>query len=164
MKMKKISKMKNNCTSMWNRGHFDRKAQAALALAVSLWIAGGGVVVAGQITTVETDYTGELNGNHSGDNWGDRTGDPNDNEVTVNAAVKVTGDVRGGYYFNKDGKVTNNIVTINGTVTKAVYGGESGHGYDVMGNQVTVTGTVGENVYGGRVRGGDGTATGNTVT
>ncbi|MBQ3863999.1 MAG: hypothetical protein II790_08185, partial [Schwartzia sp.] len=164
MKMKKISKMKNNCTSMWNRGHFDRKAQAALALAVSLWIAGGGVVVAGQITTVETDYTGELNGNHSGDNWGDRTGDPNDNEVTVNAAVKVTGDVRGGYYFNKDGKVTNNIVTINGTVTKAVYGGESGRGYDVMGNQVTVTGTVGENVYGGRVRGGDGTATGNTVT
>ena len=149
---------------MWNRGHFDRKAQAALALAVSLWIAGGGVVVAGQITTVETDYTGELNGNHSGDNWGDRTGDPNDNEVTVNAAVKVTGDVRGGYYFNKDGKVTNNIVTINGTVTKAVYGGESGRGYDVMGNQVTVTGTVGENVYGGRVRGGDGTATGNTVT
>ena len=112
MKMKKISKMKNNCTSMWNRGHFDRKAQAALALAVSLWIAGGGVVVAGQITTVETDYTGEVNGNHSGDNWGDRTGDPNDNEVTVNAAVKVTGDVRGGYYFNKDGKVTNNIVTI----------------------------------------------------
>ena len=164
MKMKKISKMKNNCTSMWNSGHFDRKAQAALALAVSLWIAGGGVVVAGQITTVETDYTGELNGNHSGDNWGDRTGDPNDNEVTVNAAVKVTGDVRGGYYFNKDGKVTNNIVTINGTVTKAVYGGESGRGYDVMGNQVTVTGTVGENVYGGRVRGGDGTATGNTVT
>ncbi len=40
MKMKKISKMKNNCTSMWNSGHFDRKAQAALALAVSLWIAG----------------------------------------------------------------------------------------------------------------------------
>ncbi|KHM51549.1 outer membrane autotransporter barrel domain-containing protein [Anaerovibrio lipolyticus DSM 3074] len=120
--------------------------------------------MAGQITTVETDYTGEVNGNHSGDNWGDRTGDPNDNEVTVNAAVKVTGDVRGGFYFNKDGNVTNNIVTINGTVTKAVYGGESDHGYDVMGNQVTVTGTVGENVYGGWTGGGSGTATGNSVT
>lgn len=48
MKMKKISKMNNNCTSMWNSGHFDRKAQAALALAVSLWIANGGVVWAGE--------------------------------------------------------------------------------------------------------------------
>jgi hypothetical protein len=63
MKMKKISKMKNNCTSMWNSGHFDRKAQAALALAVSLWIANGGVASAVEYvnvdTTVSTDESGK---------------------------------------------------------------------------------------------------------
>lgn len=63
MKMKKMSKMKNNCTSMWNRGHFDRKAQAALALAVSLWIANGGVASADEYvnvdTTVSTDESGK---------------------------------------------------------------------------------------------------------
>ncbi|MCR5447379.1 MAG: hypothetical protein K6E80_07180, partial [Schwartzia sp.] len=64
MKMKKISKMKNNCTSMWNSGHFDRKAQAALALAVSLWIANGGVASAEKVsvsenTTVSTDESGK---------------------------------------------------------------------------------------------------------
>ena len=141
-----------------------KKARAALALAVSLWIATGGVASAGQTTTVETNHTGEVNGNHNGDNLGDRTGDPNGNTVTVNEGVKVTEDVRGGFYFNKDGNVTNNIVTINGTVIKAVYGGESDRGYDVMGNQVTVTGTVGANVYGGYTGGGSGTATGNSVT
>ena len=46
MKMKRTFKMKNNCASMGHIGNFDRKAQATLALAVSLWTATGGVASA----------------------------------------------------------------------------------------------------------------------
>ncbi len=147
-------------------GQNKRQAQMALALAVSLWIAGGGVASAGQTTTIETNHTGEVNGNHNnGDDLGDRTGDPNGNTVTVNEGFTVTGTVNGAYYFNINGNVTNNTVTVNGTVTNEVCGGISDRGYDVTGNHVAVTGTVGGDVYGGCTEGGSsGTATGNSVT
>ncbi|MBQ1647146.1 MAG: hypothetical protein II047_01545, partial [Bacteroidales bacterium] len=53
--MKRTFKMKNNCTSMGHIGNFDRKAQAALALAVSLWIANGGVASADGRLYIDAD-------------------------------------------------------------------------------------------------------------
>ena len=176
MKMKKISKMKNNCTSMWNRGHFDRKAQAALALAVSLWIAGGGAAWAEEITvhneesvayincsgdgnTIIVESGGSVTGSGGSDAGASITGGVNNNEITVAGTVRYR--VNGGY--SDDSSVSGNHVTVSGEVKDYVYGGNSNYGSQVSDNHVIVTGKVNECAYGGRVL-DSGSATGNSVT
>ena len=45
-----------------------KKAQAALALAVSLWMAGGSLASAGQTTTIAEDHDSTVYGNHANGN------------------------------------------------------------------------------------------------
>jgi len=164
------------------------KGQAALALAVSLWIAGG-VVVSAQEITVDENYNGYIYGNTVDPNnkskwWVPNESNPNNNMVTVNNGVTVTGSISGSL-VNENYDVTNNTVTVNGTVTFHVYGGQSYYknannniaiingtvqenvcgGYTMLGiasgNSVTINGTVNKDVYGGYSYS---SATGNRVT
>ncbi|MBQ9376790.1 MAG: hypothetical protein IJU05_03175, partial [Schwartzia sp.] len=59
------------------------KKELALALAVSLWMAGGGVASAGQTTTIAADHNGNVYGNHNGTDWATYSGGPNDNTVNM---------------------------------------------------------------------------------
>ena len=122
----------------------------ALALAVSLWIAGGGVASATD-TVINEDYYGTLYDNDD---------DSSNNTLTVNNAT-VYGSVNGGVSSSAD--VTGNTVTLNGaTVMEGVCGGSAIQG-TVKGNTVIATNSKINNlVYGGFVE--SGTATGNTVT
>ena len=122
----------------------------ALVLAVSLWIAGGGVASA-QDTVINEDYYGTLYDNDD---------DSSNNTLTVNNAT-VYGSVNGGVSSSAD--VTGNTVTLNGaTVMEGVCGGSAIQG-TVKGNTVIATNSKINNlVYGGFAS--SGTATGNTVT
>ena len=136
------------------------KSQAALALAVSLWIVTGGIASA-QETTVAEDYTGNVYGNHDNTGWNhsDGTWLADDNIVTVNAGVTVTGSVYGGSTGGNTGEnhsASRNYVTINGAVTGDVYGGRCGDEGSASNNHITVSGgTVGGKIYGGFVYRGD---------
>lgn len=179
MKMKKMSKMKNNCTSMWNRGHFDRKAQAALALAVSLWIANGGVASADEYVNVDTTVSTDESGKEyylvqkEGSDGSKGSGvkftvadggtvkkiDGNFGNSSGNTVIiEEGGNVKDVYGESIIGGWCNNEVIVEGTVTGHVYGGENVGGVSTD-NHVVVTGTVSGVVYGGS---GD-TATNNTV-
>ena len=122
----------------------------ALALAVSLWIAGGGVASATD-TVINEDYYGTLYDNDD---------DSSNNTLTVNNAT-VYGSVNGGVSSSAD--VTGNTVTLNGaTVMEGVCGGSAIQG-TATGNTVIATNSKINNlVYGGVVN--SGTAAGNTVT
>ena len=159
-----------------------RKSQTALALAVSIWIATGGVASATD-TVINEDYDGIVLGNYDnvsnntvtvnnaavrydiyGSQSWEQTGEVKNNTVTLNGAV-VGDSVYGA--FSCYTAVTDNRVTVNGsTVGDSVYGGESLHA-DATGNTVTLNGAVvGGDVFGGYVKAGSSqvTAKGNTVT
>ena len=152
-----------------------RKAQAALALAVSLWIANGGVASAEESVNSNT----EINENQSSTVYKLT----NDNGVTF--TVKSGGDVKAIYSEkngntiivesggtvsgNKNGSsitggVSNNTVTIEtgATVTERVQGGYTASGA-ATGNTVIVRGTVNGLVSGGETDFSDGSASGNRV-
>lgn len=158
----------------------DRKAQAALALAVSLWIANGGVALA-ENKTVWTETT--IEGDESANAYylgGNNVAAPKGTGIkfTVENGGKVqsisgnspgnaqssgnTVIVKEGGKVGPDsdaiiGGLSNNEVSIEGTVTGRVYGGKNISGIST-GNHVVVKGTVGV-VYGGH----GATATNNTV-
>ena len=92
-----------------------KNSRAALALAVSLWIATGGVASAGQTTTIAEDHNGNVYGNHAdGQPVTDYSGDPNDNIVTMTDG-NVTGKVLGAF-FETVGSATGNQVTVSGGI------------------------------------------------
>lgn len=158
----------------------DRKSQAALALAVSLWIANGGVALA-ENKTVWTETT--IEGDESANAYylgGNNVAAPKGTGIkfTVENGGKVqsisgnspgnaqssgnTVIVKEGGKVGPDtdaiiGGLSNNEVSIEGTVTGRVYGGKNISGIST-GNHVVVKGTVGV-VYGGY----GATATNNTV-
>lgn len=133
-----------------------KKAQAALALAVSLWIASGGAASA-QDTVIEGDlFIGNAYGGKA-ESGSNAVG----NTLTAKFSA-ITGNVYGGYAV--EGSAIGNSVTLLGTSAEmSVYGG-----YAVKGNAVgnTVTAMLGSfidrDVFGGYSVNGN--ATGNTVT
>ncbi|MBE6095006.1 MAG: autotransporter outer membrane beta-barrel domain-containing protein [Schwartzia succinivorans] len=102
-----------------------KKAQAALALAVSLWMAGGSVASAQTTTIKEGDnYVGDVYGNHA------------DNQPVTD---------------HSGGSNDNTVIMTGGNVTNAVYGAFcDGSKTSAKGNQVTVSGgTIGTNELAG---------------
>ena len=129
-----------------------RKAQAALALAVSLWIAGGGLASAGQTTTIENGTYENVYGNHVSGNVQqvDPAADQNNNIVNMTG-----GDVKkDGYYVSVLGAFCDGSKTSASGNQVTVSGGKITHGdelagaaaYDVAAkltnNTVTVTGSA----------------------
>ena len=158
------------------RGWKGLKGQAALALAVSLWIGGSGVALAAEVivqdgesknyiscsgdgNTIIVESGGSVTGSGGSDAGASITGGVNNNEITVAGTVRYR--VNGGY--SDDSSVSGNHVTVSGEVKDYVYGGNSNNGSQVSDNHVIVTGKVNECAYGGRVL-GSGLATGNSVT
>ena len=153
------------------------KGHMALALAVSLWIAGGGAAWAEEITvhneesvayincsgdgnTIIVESGGSVTGSGGSDAGASITGGVNNNEITVAGTVRYR--VNGGY--SGYSSVSGNHVTVSGEVKNYVYGGNSNYGSQVSDNHVIVTGkVVNQCVYGGRVL-DSGSATGNSVT
>lgn len=126
-----------------------KKAQTALALAVSLWIVGGGVASAENKVVNGETVTGSVYGEGGADNT-----------VIVNNS-SVIQSVYGGY-VDKGNAVGNTVTMLNSFVGHSVEGGHVGSG-TVSGNVVQLTTTtVGNSVYGGYT--GDGNAINNTVT
>jgi len=131
----------------------------ALALAVSLWIANGGVAMAEDVTT-----NTEISGDHSSTGYDLKSvngvnftvkengkvkyisSDKSGNTITVESGGSVTGALYGEGIV---GGVNNNEITVAGTVNNRVNGGYSGYN-SVSGNHVTVSGEVKDYVYGGR--------------
>ncbi|MBP5199024.1 MAG: autotransporter outer membrane beta-barrel domain-containing protein [Schwartzia sp.] len=127
-----------------------RKARAALALAVSLWMAGGGIVSAGQSTTINEDHEVPVYGNHvNGDKQTiDPAADTNGNTVTMTGGT-VDGGVFGAYIENETSvqSATGNQVNVSGGTIEgnvlagaAVYSGAGNN--NVENNTVTVSGTA----------------------
>ena len=109
------------------------KKAAAVALCVSLWMAGGSVAAAQDtVITPGEGYSGDVCGNHNNTDYGTHTEDPNNNTVTIEEGVTVTGNnVLGSHYRDTERQenVTGNVVTIKGTVKGLfVIGGESYNG------------------------------------
>ena len=157
------------------RRSFAHKGQVALALAVSLWLAGGGVAAAGNTVTLNEQPTtsGEgytVDGSKlyltpgsgydklelTGGTWttlkiiyagySETDADLSGYSLTVKDGA-TTGVVYGGYDGWSVGSVRSNSVTVAGTAGGSVYGGR---GEDtVSSNSVTVAGTAGSSVYGG---------------
>lgn len=126
-----------------------KKAQTALALAVSLWIANGGVASAENKVVNGETVTGSVYGEGGADNT-----------VIVNNS-SVIQSVYGGY-VDTGNAVGNTVTMLNSLVGHSVEGGHVGSG-TVSGNVVQLTTTtVGNSVYGGYT--GDGNAMNNTVT
>ena len=95
--------MKTHADSRTLKAAGRKKAQAALALAVSLWMAGGGVASAQTTTIAEGDnYVGNVYGNHA--NGDVQQVDPNAD--LKNNIVNMTG-----------GNVTNNGAVFGAFVT-----------------------------------------------
>ncbi len=158
-----------------------KKSRAALALAVSLWMATGGVASAGQSTTINEDHgnDGSVNpedervayvyGNHAAGNVEtlDPAADTNNNTVTMTGG-KVYGDVYGAKIENdtSNRSATGNQVTVSGGTIGAedIYGAVTNNG-TANSNHVAITGgtITGKRITGGKSNyGGD--ATNNTVT
>ena len=133
-----------------------KKAQAALALAVSLWIASGGVASA-QDTVIEGDlFIGNAYGGKA-ESGSNAVG----NTLTAKFSA-ITGNVYGGYAA--EGSAIGNSVTLLDTSAQmSVYGGYAVKG-NAVGNTVTamLRSFIDRHVYGGYAV--DGNATGNTVT
>ena len=157
--------------------NISKKAQAALALAVSLWIANGGVASANTVNEVTWDGTTANPGtaitkvynpgttycinNESGyktlklygaGNAGELIyggySTKNVNGFTVNVTAGTWWTVTGGY---SAGVVSNNTVNMSGgTVGNSVCGGSSWDGGPSSNNKVTISGgTMSGQVYGG---------------
>ena len=119
-----------------------KKAQAALALAVSLWMAGGSLASA-QTTTIAEDHNGNVYGNNNGMDWATYTGGSNDNTV-----IMTGGNVQLG---------GSNVEVLGAKVTTE----------EASGNQVTVSGgkiTNGSELAGAAAYDVAATLTNNTVT
>lgn len=124
MKMKKISKTKNNCTSMWHSGHFGRKTQTALALAVSLWMANGAVASAAEPVSVHLD---------ANDNDTLVMIDEDDNPATPPAGATVTNS---GKTLTITGGTWNDAVSFVGAFR------ENGPDIDTKGYTLTLSGVT----------------------
>ena len=164
----------------------NKKAQAALALAVSLWMASGGVASANRYfngVTLEgpiygeVTYEGDLKGNSviiknstitgGKDVCGAMTMYGNAMNNTVNLQnSSIIADVYGGYSKNTGDAIGNSITADDTTIWGNVFGGcarSLGEG-DAKNNTVTLNGSeVSHSVYGGCVKRSGGYATGNTV-
>ena len=132
-----------------------KKAQTALALAVSLWIAGG--VASAQDTVIEGDlFIGNAYGGKA-ESGSNAVG----NTLTAKFSA-ITGNVYGGYAV--DGSAIGNSVTLLDTSAQQhVYGGYAVDG-SAIGNTVTAMyrSFIDRDVYGGYAVKGN--AIGNTVT
>lgn len=154
-----------------------KKAQTALALAVSLWIGGAGVAWATavssdtEISAVQSTTEYELT-NDSGVTFTVKENGEvknirstkSGNTITVESGGQVTGD---GRDYNYDysfvgiaGGFNNNNINIAGTVKNAVYGGYAKTTTELSGNRITITGEVKSDVIGAYT---DGAATNNHV-
>ena len=134
-----------------------RKAQAALALAVSLWTATGGVasaeenpiIVTGEVEYVYNGVTGDIRPFYLDSKpSGDKTG-----YTTIIDGGSVNSEAWGGVAYQKDaqdkGDASYNTVTIkNEGWAKDVYGGYSVKG-NATNNSVTLTDSDANYVYGG---------------
>ena len=148
-----------------------KKSRAALALAVSLWIAGGGVASAGQSTTINEDHEYYVFGNHAAGNVEaiDPAADTNGNTVTMTGGT-VVGGVLGADIETETSvqSATGNQVNVSGgTIEGDVLAGaavSSGAGNNnVENNTVTVSGTaaIKVDIYGALTN--NGTANNNHV-
>ena len=163
-----------------------RKAQAALALAVSLWIATGGVASAQNSGgVVQNDFYGIMyrgnNGTSNNNNvvfdtdissgggyvpavYGAHSGVPNEtatgNTVTIIGGDQLT-QVAGAYLSHSGNANGNHVIISGGTIKGAIYGGYTG-GFEGQGsainNSVTLNGvTLSEaKIYGGYDQNGTG--------
>ena len=149
----------------------------ALALAVSLWIAGSGVAWAEEVTvhngesreyidcsgdgnTITVESGGSVTGSGGSDAGASINGGVNNNSITILGTVRWR--INGGY--SVDSSVSGNHVTVSGEVKDYVYGGNSYDGSQVSDNHVIVTGKViNQCACGGSVL-ASGSATGNSVT
>ena len=147
------------------RGWKGLKGQMALALAVSLWIAGGGAAWAEDVdsnTNIKVDHKSEgynlvkdsdgtagsgVTFTVEGPNGEVKyiTSDKSGNTITVESGGKVTGSSGGA---GITGGVNNNQITMAGTVKNRINGGYSVSG-EVTGNQITISGSVEDYVQGG---------------
>lgn len=126
-----------------------KKAQTALALAVSLWIANGDIASAENKVVNGETVTGSVYGEGGADNT-----------VIVNNS-SVIQSVYGGYIAGYGSAVGNTVTMLNSFVGHSVEGGHAGSG-TVRGNVVQLTNTtVGNSVYGGYT--GDGNAISNAI-
>lgn len=144
------------------------KGQTALALAVSLWIAGGSVAWAADV-----DSNTNITDDHSSEGYNL----VKDSDGTKGSGVTFTVDNGGKVNFIKSrqsgniisiasggqvaetydsiiGGVINNQITLAGTASGKVYGGYFNSGYmsgaiAVTGNQVNINGGTANNVWGG---------------
>ena len=154
-----------------------RRKELALALCVSLWMAGGSVAGARDTTVTDTNAPPEtayghykpVFGNNDGTYAFNKSGTPSNNTIAIKLTNKVAEDVYGAEYTTPDENVSNNTAEIiSGTVTGTVYGGSANGGTaggasEAEGNKVIVKGgTVQGSVYGGKSN--LGAATNNTVT
>ena len=140
----------------------NKKAQTALALAVSLWIGGAGVAWADAVTTdtvisVDNSTTEYELTNDSGVTFTVKENGKvknirstkSDNTITVESGGQVTSAGVGEYTdIGIVGGVNNNNINIAGTVEKAVYGGYAKTTTELSGNRITITGEVKSDVVG----------------
>ena len=135
-----------------------KKTQTALALAVSLWMAGGSVASAGQTTTIEegNNYEGNVYGNHA--NGDVQSVDPaaglNNNIVNMTGGNVTNNGAVFGAFFETERSATWNKVTVSGGTigTNELAGAASyqmtvgdeyyDNTHDVSNNTVTVTGSA----------------------
>ena len=146
------------------KGSFVHKGKAALALAVSLWMAGGVLLVPGLASAANSG------GIKVGDTYRGDNGTLENNEIVYDTNVDGVVHVVGAYATDANQTATNNTVTIagnadlsNGHVTGAYLHGVNDH---ADGNTVIInSGSTINDVYGGyALGGGSSTASNNTVT
>lgn len=146
-----------------------RKKELALALCVSLWMAGGSIASAGLTTTV-TDKNAspghDVYGNNNGALDHYESHQTTDNTITVQLTEKSLRNVYGAREENNANPIRNNTVNIKSGEMISVYGGYTeSNSVAVINNTVNIYGgTIANDVYGGYAKTGLGTsATGNTV-
>ncbi len=129
----------------------NKKARAALALAVSLWIATGGVASA-QETTISSGNFFYVYGNHADGDFEAVV----DSAATSGNVVNMTGGVverlYGAWTLEAGSSTSSNTVVISGgTIEKKVYGGYVVNGGEAINNIVTLNGVelTGVGIYGG---------------
>ncbi len=147
-----------------------RRKELALALCVSLWMAGGSVASAGQLTEIKdgNNYT-TVYGNHNGPDLSDYSADGNSNIVTMTGGT-VSEEIAGATVEMDDATMSENHVVIAGGTFSGttIYGGWSSgsvNNITIKDNTVTLKGvTTNATVYGGSKTNGSGEVSGNIVT
>ncbi|ORT98790.1 hypothetical protein D081_2387 [Anaerovibrio sp. JC8] len=111
------------------RGWKSLKGQAALALAVSLWIAVGGVEAAditigtgGDVASCDFVYNGHTSGTANDD-----AGEQSNHSTTITAGGTVNYSAYGGNSSNSNA-ISNSVTMTGGKVSGHVYGGYSSSG------------------------------------